>query len=110
MTKDINWEQASNDRKILMKNIPKIKNKLLKGYGFAPKEIGDINSRFNKQSEYKKIEDWLRNGSDRERLLADIYFAVEIDNLERVNSIMSGNIETLTNEDIHLMKILGLSE
>ena len=103
-------KQASADRKILMKNSIKIKNKLLEGYGFTPKEIDDLNSRYNKQSEYKKIEDWLRTGSDREKLLADIYFAIEIDNLERINDIMSGNVETITDTDIQLMKILGLSE
>lgn len=103
MAKDVDWKQVSNDRKILMKNSTKIKNKLLKGYGFTPKEIDNIILRYGKQTEYKKIEDFLRNGSDRERLLADIYFAVEID-------IMSGNVERFTDKDTHLMKILGLSE
>ncbi len=110
MGKDINWEQASNDRKTLMKNSPKIMNKLLKGYGFTQKEIGDINSRYSTRIEYKRTVDCLQKGSYREQLLADIYFAVEIDNLERVNDIMCGNVERLTDKDVHIMKILGLLE
>lgn len=98
----------SNDRKILMKNSPKIKSKLLKGYGFTQNELNDINSRYAIQTGYNKIEDWLRNGSDREKLLAEIYFAVEIDNLERINDIMGGNVARLTDKDVHIMKILGL--
>lgn len=85
-------------------------NKLLEEYGFTQEEMIDINSRYDAQTEYKKIVDWLQKGSNRERLLADIYFAVEIDNLERVNDIMSGNIERFTDKDMRLMKILGLSE
>lgn len=110
MGKDINWRQVSSDRKVLMKNSHKIMNKLLKGYGFTPKEIDDINSRYHEQTEYNRIMDWLQKGSDRECLLADIYFVVEIDNLERVNDIMNGNVERLTDKDMHIMKILGLSE
>ena len=59
---------------------------------------------------YKKIVDWLRNGSEREKLLADLYFATEIDNLERFNNIMTGNVEKLTDQDLSLMRILGFSE
>ena len=86
----------------------RIKTKLLKGYSFSPAEINDINSRFCAQTSYNKIEDWLRRGSDREKLLADIYYAVESNNLERINDIMSGNVEKLTDKDIHLIRILGL--
>jgi hypothetical protein len=108
--RDVNWKQALNDRKILEKNASKIMKKLLEGYRFTPEEINDINSRYNKQTEYKKIVDWLRNGSEREKLLADLYFVTEIDNLERANDIMGGNVDRLTEDDIRLMKILGLFE
>ena len=110
MGKDINWKRALNDRKILKKNAPKIMIKLLDGYGFTKEDIYDINSRYDAQTEYKKIVDWLRNGSEREKLLADLYFATEIDNLERFNSIMAGNIEKITDRDITIMRILGFSE
>lgn len=110
MKKTVNWKQALNDRKILEKNAPKIMANLLEGYGFTREEIDDINSRYDMQTEYKKIVDWLRNGSEREKLLADLYFATEIDNLERFNNIMAGNIEKLTDQDLSLMRILGFSE
>lgn len=108
MSKVINCNQALNDRKILEKNASNIMNNLLKGYGFTKDEVDDINSRYNEQTEYKKMVDWLQQGSDRERLLADLYFATEIDNLERVNDIMALNVEKLTEKDMRLMKILGL--
>jgi hypothetical protein len=110
MRKTVNWKQALNDRKILEKNAPKIMLKLLEGYGFTREEINDINTRYDEQMEYKKIVDWLRSGSEREKLLADLYFATEIDNLERFNNIMAGNIEKLTDQDLSLMRILGFSE
>jgi hypothetical protein len=110
MPKYINWKQLLRDRKILEKNIFKIMSKLLDAYGFTKEEVDDINSRYDEQTEYKKIVDWLRQGSDRERLLADLYFTTEIDNLERVNDIMKGNVERITEEDNRLMKILGFSE
>jgi hypothetical protein len=101
-------KQALKDRKILEKNVPKIMSKLLEGYGFTLEEMNDINSRYGEQTEYKKIVDWLRNGSDREKLLADLYFATEVDNLERVNNIIALNLKRVTEEDIRLMKILGI--
>ena len=110
MARDVNWKQALNDRRILEKNAPKIMSKLLEGHGFTKEEIDDINSRYNDQKEYKKIVDWLRQGSGRERLLADLYFATEIDNLERINNIMGGNVEKFTDQDMHLMEILGIFE
>ncbi len=110
MRKNINWKQVSNDRKILEKNAPKIMNNILKWHKFTVEEINDINSRYDAQTEYKKIVDWLRTGSDREKLLADLYFACEIENLERVNDIMSGNVERFTDKDMYILKILGLSE
>jgi hypothetical protein len=103
-------KQALNDRKVLEKNAHKILNKLLEGYEFSSEEIDDINSRYNAQTEYKKMVDWLRNGSEREKLLADLYFATEIDNLERCNDIMSGNVEKITDQDMIIMRILGFSE
>ena len=110
MSKTIDLNQALKDRKILEKNASKIMSKLLKGYGFTPEEMNNINSRYSEQTEYKKIVDWLRNGSEREKLLADLYFATEIDNLERVNNIIAQNVKRLTEEDIRLMKILGMFE
>lgn len=110
MSKTIDLNQALKDRKILEKNASKIMSKLLKGHGFTPEEIYNINSRYSEQTEYKKIVDWLRNGSEREKLLADLYFATEIDNLERVNNIIAQNVKRLTEEDIRLMKILGMFE
>ena len=109
MRRNVNWKQASNDRKVLEKNAQKIMSKLLEGYGFTREEVDDINSRYDRQTEYKKIVDWLRSGSEREKLLADLYFATEIDNLERFNNIMAGNVEKLTDQDLSLMRILGFS-
>jgi hypothetical protein len=103
-------KQTLKDRKILEKNAPKIMSKLLEGYSFTKEEIDDINSRYSEQTEYKKIVDWLRNGSEREKLLADLYFATEIDNLERVNNILALNVKRVTEEDTRLMKILGVLE
>lgn len=110
MEEVINLRQALNDRKILEKNAIKIMSKLLKAHGFTSEEIDDINSRYDGQTEYKKIVDWLRNGTEREKLLADLYFATEIDNLERVNNIMTGNVEKLSDQDLSLMRILGFAE
>ncbi len=108
MTKEIDWKQISDDRKVLEINSPKIMSALLEYHGYTPEEINDINSRFYIQREYEKIVDWLRQGTARERKLADLYFATEIDNLERVNNIMNGNVEGFTEKDLHILKILGL--
>jgi hypothetical protein len=110
MRRTVDCKQALNDRKILEKNAPEIMIKLLDGYGFTKEEIDNINSRYSRQTEYKKIVDWLRNGSEREKLLADLYFATEIDNLERFNSILAGNVEKLTDQDLSLMRILGFGK
>lgn len=108
MAKDINWVRYE-DRNILEKNTISIMNELIEGYGFSQKEIDDMYSRYNAQAEYKNFVDYLQQGSERERLFADLYFAVEIENLERVNDIISGNVEKLTEKDLRLMKILGQS-
>jgi len=110
VAREIDWKQLSDDRKVLEKNSPKIMSALLEHYGYTPEEINDINTRYYIQTDYKKIVDWLRQGTARERLLADLYFVTEIDNLERVNNIMNGNVEGLTEKDLHMMKILGLSK
>ena len=109
MAREITWKQLSDDRKNLEKNSPNIMRALLEKYGYSPEEIDDINSRFYIQTEYEKIVDWLRHGTARERRLADLYFASEIDNLERVHDIMNGNVEGFTEKDLHLLKIFGLS-
>ncbi len=109
MTKEIDWNQLSDDRKVLEKNSPKIMSALLDKYGYSQEEVNDINTRFYIQTEYEKIVDWLRQGSARERRLADLYFVSEVDNLERVHNIMNGNVEGFTAKDMRLLKILGFS-
>jgi hypothetical protein len=109
MAKDIDFKQLSDDRKVLEKNCSNIMSALLGHYGYRKEEIDDINLRYHAQTEYKRIVDWLEQGSAKERVLADLYFATEIDNLERVNHIMNGKVESFTEKDMHLLKILGLS-
>lgn len=102
-----------NDKKVLIRNQLKIVEKTLKGHGFTQEEIDEINGRYNKEK-YKTFRNFLLRdgGSERERLLADIYYATEIKNLERVNDFFDTktNLDRIDGDLLKILNILGLIE
>lgn len=94
------------DKKTLVKNQYKILERVLKGHEFKQEELDDIYGRYDKKEYNTFIAFLSRDGSsEREKLLADIYYATEINNLERVNNFIDRKIG-LENADKGLIKIL----